>query len=79
MLICLQLGFPRNVFVHNSLVVSLTHVISSASGVDELYLVKSASASPFSQWKRDRMLNLKKDPVSQGSVSGIMPAYCALK
>lgn len=79
MLICLLQGFPRNVFVHNSLVVSLTHVISSASGVDELYLVKSASASPFSQWKQDRMLNLKKDPVSQGSVSGIMPAYCALK
>lgn len=28
--------------------------------MDELYLVKSASASPFSQWEKDRALNLKK-------------------
>lgn len=28
--------------------------------VDELYLVKNASASPFSQWKKDRTLNRKQ-------------------
>lgn len=50
------------------------HFISER--VDELYLVKSANASPFSQWKNAQS---KTDPVSQGSVSGIMPAYCTLK
>lgn len=75
-------GFPRNVFRSQQPCCLSDTCNFISERVHELYLVKSARASPFSQWKeRNRTLDLKKKKVlvSQGSVSGIMPAYCALK
>lgn len=59
------LGFPCNVFVHNSLVVVQTH--------HQLNFFQSDVRVQVS------FHNGKKDLVSQGSVSGIMPSYWALR
>lgn len=55
-------GFPRNVFCSQQPCCLSDTCNFISERVDELYLVGSARASPFSQWKegQDRTLNLKK-------------------
>lgn len=70
-------GFPHNVFVHNSLVVFPTCVISSASVW--MNFSQKCECKSFFTMEEGHDAQSPKDLVSQGSVSRIMPAYCALK
>jgi len=72
-------GFPCDVFVHNCLVVFLTqgqfhHWVCSWTLSHQKCKCKS-----FFTVKEALNTQSKQDLVSQGSVSGIMPSYCALK
>lgn len=77
-LICLQAGFLI-MFLFTTALLCLSDTCHFASECGwTLSSRKLRARVLFSQWK-ERSILKKREPVSQGSVSGIMPAYCTPK